>query len=127
MLCQCKAHEISLATDHLGITDESVDESDEGKREENEVCSPEKSEKISSVMQATLSMSSPAFFTCGIVLKSRGPRRGLGIAAKKKEATELRFELWVDCKRVGFPLFLSLRTRIPEGVSNRFHCCSGKL
>ena len=61
---------------------------------------PEKSEKITPVMQATLSMSSPAFFfNCGIVLKSRGPRRGLGIAAnikflgQKKEARELRFEL----------------------------------
>lgn len=68
----------------MGTTDESVDESDEGTREENEVCSPEKSEKISPVMQATLSMSSPACFTCGIVLKSRGPRRGLGIAANIK-------------------------------------------
>ena len=51
-------------------------------------------------MQATLSVSSPTFFfNCGILLKSRGPRRGLGIAAnikflgQKKEATELRFEL----------------------------------
>ena len=62
--------------------------------------SPEKTEKITPAMQATLSVSSPTFFfNCGILLKRRGTRRGLGIAAnikflgQKKEATELRFEL----------------------------------